>query len=68
MSQSPSYPRVLIIAGSDSGGGAGVQADIKTCAAYGVYSASVITAVTAQNTLGVQAVHMISADIVKAQM
>ncbi len=61
-------PRVLIIAGSDSGGGAGVQADIKTCAAYGAYSASVITAVTAQNTLGVQAVHMLPAEMVTAQI
>lgn len=43
-------PRVLTIAGSDSGGGAGVQADIKTCAALGVYSMSAITALTAQNT------------------
>jgi len=61
-------PRVLIIAGSDSGGGAGVQADIKTCAAYGVYSACTITAVTAQNTVGVQAVHMLPADMVTAQI
>jgi len=61
-------PRVLIIAGSDSGGGAGVQADMKTCAAYGAYSASAITAVTAQNTLGVQAVHMLSAEMVTAQI
>lgn len=61
-------PRVLIIAGSDSGGGAGVQADMKTCAAYGAYSASAITAVTAQNTLGVQAVHMLPAEMVTAQI
>ena len=61
-------PRVLIIAGSDSGGGAGIQADIKTCAAYGVYSACAITAVTAQNTVGVQAVHMLPADMVTAQI
>jgi len=61
-------PRVLIIAGSDSGGGAGVQADIKTCAAYGVYSATAITAVTAQNTLGVQAVHTLPADLVTQQI
>lgn len=61
-------PRVLIIAGSDSGGGAGVQADIKTCAAYGVYSATAITAVTAQNTVGVQAVHMLPADLVTQQI
>jgi hydroxymethylpyrimidine/phosphomethylpyrimidine kinase len=61
-------PRVLIIAGSDSGGGAGVQADIKTCAAFGVYSASVITAVTAQNTLGVQQVEIMPPELVRAQI
>jgi len=58
----------LTIAGSDSGGGAGIQADIKTFSALGVYGASVITAVTAQNTLGVTAVHSIPADIVAAQL
>ena len=61
-------PRVLIIAGSDSGGGAGIQADIKTCAAFGVYSATAITAVTAQNTLGVQRVEVLSAELVRAQI
>ena len=60
--------RVLIIAGSDSGGGAGIQADIKTCAAYGAYSATAITAVTAQNTLGVQDVHMLPAELVTQQI
>jgi len=60
--------RVLVIAGSDSGGGAGVQADIKTINALGVYAASAITAITAQNTLGVQAVHAVPAAIVKAQI
>jgi hydroxymethylpyrimidine/phosphomethylpyrimidine kinase len=58
----------LTIAGSDSSGGAGVQADLKTFAALGVYGASVITAVTAQNTKGVTAVHPIPADFVTAQL
>ncbi len=61
-------PRVLIVAGSDSSGGAGIQADIKTCAAFGVYSATAITAITAQNTVGVQQVEALSADLVAAQM
>lgn len=60
--------RVLIIAGSDCSGGAGIQADIKTCAAFGVYSASVITAITAQNTLGVQRTQAVSVDMVRAQI
>ncbi|RAK67223.1 bifunctional hydroxymethylpyrimidine kinase/phosphomethylpyrimidine kinase [Phenylobacterium kunshanense] len=59
--------RVLIIAGSDSGGGAGVQADIKTVTALGGYAATAITAITVQNTLGVTAVHPIPLDIVAAQ-
>ncbi len=53
--------------GSDSGGGAGIQADLKTMSALGVYGATVITAITAQNTLGVTAVHDIPTDIVAAQ-
>lgn len=61
-------PKTLTIAGSDSGGGAGIQADIKTFAALGVYGASVITAVTAQNTTGVTAVHEIPAEVVRAQI
>jgi len=61
-------PRVLIVAGSDSSGGAGIQADIKTCAAFGVYSATAITAITAQNTLGVQRVEALAPDLVAAQM
>ncbi len=62
------YTRVLTIAGSDSGGGAGVQADIKTISALGCYAASVITAVTVQNTMGVSDVHPIPADIVEGQI
>lgn len=60
--------KVLTIAGSDSGGGAGIQADIKTISALGCYAASVITAVTAQNTLGVQAVNPVPPEIVSAQI
>src|SRR3954468_13829065 len=59
--------RVLIIAGSDSGGGAGIQADIKTVTVLGGYAATAITAVTVQNTLGVTGVHPIPLDIVEAQ-
>ncbi|HSG95191.1 MAG TPA: bifunctional hydroxymethylpyrimidine kinase/phosphomethylpyrimidine kinase, partial [Afifellaceae bacterium] len=58
----------VTIAGSDSGGGAGIQADLKTFSALGVYGASVLTALTAQNTLGVSAVHDVPADFVKAQI
>ncbi|MEV4345529.1 bifunctional hydroxymethylpyrimidine kinase/phosphomethylpyrimidine kinase [Actinoplanes sp. NPDC049596] len=61
-------PVVLTIAGSDSGGGAGIQADLKTFAALGAYGTSVITAVTAQNTLGVTAIHPIPIDVVAAQL
>ena len=62
------YPCALTIAGSDSGGGAGVQADLKTFAAHGVYGASAITAVTAQNSRGVHAVHRLPPAIVAAQL
>lgn len=58
----------LTIAGSDSSGGAGVQADLKTFAAFGVYGASAITAITAQNTQGVTAIAPLSADLVTAQI
>lgn len=58
----------LTIAGSDSGAGAGIQADLKTFAAHGVYGTSAITAVTAQNTLGVTMFEAVSADLVTAQM
>lgn len=59
---------VLTIAGSDSGGGAGIQADLKTFAALGAYGVSVVTAITAQNTLGVTAVHPVPPEIVAAQL
>jgi hydroxymethylpyrimidine/phosphomethylpyrimidine kinase len=59
---------VLTIAGSDSGGGAGIQADLKTFAAHGVFGASAITAVTAQNTLGVVAWQAVPSDLVTAQI
>jgi hydroxymethylpyrimidine/phosphomethylpyrimidine kinase len=62
------YNRVLTIAGSDSGGGAGIQADIKTISAMGCYAASAITAITVQNTLGVQAVHPVPLDILEGQI
>ena len=58
----------LTIAGSDSGGGAGIQADLKTFAALGVYGATVITALTAQNTKGVAAIHNVPPDFIAAQM
>jgi len=61
-------PVVLTIAGSDSGGGAGIQADLKTFAAFGVHGTSAITAVTAQNTLGVSGFVELSPDIVRAQI
>ncbi len=61
-------PIALTIAGSDSSGGAGIQADLKTFAAYGVYGCSVLTALTAQNTTGVQGVHPIPPAFVSAQL
>lgn len=62
------YPIVLSIAGSDSCGGAGIQADIKTCSALGVYAATAITAVTVQNTQGVSLCHGIPPEVVAAQI
>src|SRR6478672_497238 len=61
-------PIALTIAGSDSSGGAGIQADLKTFAAFGVYGASVITALTAQNTNGVSGIHQVPAEFVTAQI
>ena len=62
------YPTALTIAGSDSGGGAGIQADIKTFSALGVYGASVITSITAQNTQGVRGIQAISPEVLKGQL
>jgi hydroxymethylpyrimidine/phosphomethylpyrimidine kinase len=61
-------PIAVTIAGSDSGGGAGLQGDLKTFSALGVYGACVVTALTAQNTAGVTAIHDVPADFVTAQM
>lgn len=62
------FVQTLTIAGSDSGGGAGIQADLKTFQMRGVFGTSVITAVTAQNTLGVSAVHLVPTDIIRSQI
>jgi hydroxymethylpyrimidine/phosphomethylpyrimidine kinase len=62
------WPAALTIAGSDSGGGAGIQADLKTFAAHGVYGASAVTAVTAQNTLRVDSFEALSPELVAAQI
>ncbi|PRQ19791.1 putative transferase [Rosa chinensis] len=61
-------PHVLTVAGSDSGAGAGIQADLKACAARGVYCSTVITALTAQNTVGVQGVDIVAEDFVAEQL
>ena len=68
MTQGKTYRRVLTIAGSDSGGGAGIQADLKTIAANGCYGMTVITALTAQNTHGVNAIHAVPLEFVRAQL
>lgn len=68
MSQDKRYPRALTIAGSDSGGGAGIQADLKTFSANGCYGMSVITALTAQNTLGVRSVFAVPTGMVNDQL
>ncbi|TKB56008.1 bifunctional hydroxymethylpyrimidine kinase/phosphomethylpyrimidine kinase [Ferrimonas aestuarii] len=68
MSSSTSTPIVLTIAGSDSGGGAGIQADIKAISATGGYAASVITALTAQNTLGVSGIFAVTPEFVEQQL
>ncbi len=67
-SPSPRYVRVLSIAGSDSDGGAGIQADLKTFSALGCYGMTAITALTAQNTQGVRAIHGVPAEMLRAQI
>ncbi|HEV8309859.1 MAG TPA: bifunctional hydroxymethylpyrimidine kinase/phosphomethylpyrimidine kinase [Methylomirabilota bacterium] len=68
MSQQPTIPRALTVAGSDSGGGAGIQADLKTFSAFRVYGASVLTAITAQNSIGVHGVVNLPPEFVARQL
>lgn len=68
MTTTKTYYRALTIAGSDSGGGAGIQADLKSFSANGCYGMSVITALTAQNTEGVHAIHAVPVDFVRSQI
>jgi hydroxymethylpyrimidine/phosphomethylpyrimidine kinase len=65
---SPKIPRLLVIAGSDPSGGAGIQADLKTAQAFGVYAQTAITAVTVQNTLGVTGSHIVPPQVVRDQI
>ncbi len=68
MANQPGPARALTIAGSDSGGGAGIQADLKTFMAFGVFGMSAITALTAQNTVGVQGIHPVPLDFIEQQL
>ena len=61
-------PKALTVAGSDSGGGAGIQADLKTFNTLNVYGSSVLTALTAQNTVGVHGIHPVPTDFVEQQI